>query len=44
VENLANDVYEKWSFIGDSERKQIKEFVKKALSRLEEDDRELPQV
>lgn len=39
VEALAHDVDKKWTFIGDSERKQIKDFVKKSLSRLEDDDR-----
>jgi superfamily II RNA helicase len=28
VEALAHDVDKKWTFIGDSERKQIKDFVK----------------
>jgi uncharacterized pyridoxal phosphate-containing UPF0001 family protein len=32
------------SFIGDIQRKKIKEFKKKAFSRLDESDRELPQV
>ena len=44
VEDLANEVDDKLMFIGDSERKRIKEFKKKALQRLEEDDRQLPQV
>ena len=30
------------NFIGDVERKAIKDFKKKALQRLEEGDRELP--
>lgn len=32
------------TFIGDAERREIKEFKKKALLRLDEQDRQLPQV
>ena len=44
MEELANDVDETLIFIGDKERNKIKEFKKKALDRLDEDDRNLPQV
>ena len=42
VESLANEVDDKMNFIGDVERKAIKDFKKKALQRLEEGDRNLP--
>jgi len=44
VENLAREAQDRLNFIGDAERKCIKDFKKKALQRLEEGDRELPQV
>jgi superfamily II RNA helicase len=42
VESLANEVDGNINFIGDVERKAIKDFKKKALQRLEENDRDLP--
>jgi len=39
VEQLANEVDDKMTFIGDAERREIKEFKKKALLRLDELDR-----
>ena len=42
VESLANEVDGNMNFIGDVERKAIKDFKKKALQRLEENDRDLP--
>ena len=44
MESLANEVDDKMNFITDIERKAIKEFKKKALQRLEEGDRTLPQI
>mmetsp|Transcript_13364 Transcript_13364/g.22730 ORF Transcript_13364/g.22730 Transcript_13364/m.22730 type:complete len:1110 (+) Transcript_13364:480-3809(+) len=44
VEELAFEADVEMDFIGDRERKEIKQFKKKALGRLEGTDRELPQV
>lgn len=41
---LAKEVDNTMTFITDFERVRIKEFKKKALQRLSEDDRELPQI
>lgn len=44
VETLANDVDEDLNFVTDKDRREIKAFKKKALQRLDEGDRELPQI
>lgn len=44
VETLAREVDQVMNLASDSEKARILTFVKKALQRLEEGDRELPQI
>ncbi len=44
VENLAREVNDVISLADNYEKSKIMTFVKKALQRLDEEDRELPQI